>query len=352
LNRKIFEILLPIIIITSVFTTSGEADCNLKEFGIETQEEVTPNPLFKENTPQDWGTNPYKQTHTLNILRLIHNYPRLIRPLEKLFSHKNINLGTTDDTEYWGLLIAVGEYLNHPNQDRPSMLVEVENLYQSLIASENWNPSHIRKITGQNAKLDNILDGFLWLLQMAEKDDISLVYITTHGGYLDQDLPPKDEADGKDEILVPYEGFDDPTKFLWDDEINFILSILQSKGICMIVDSCYSGGFNDALQINIQAEHVNVEPISNKNWIEETLQELGSSTGRVILMSSEEDEVSYGSRFSYYIANGLQGYADTNHDEICTAEEVFEFAEGKYGPGADQHPTIKDTYNGELPLTK
>ena len=30
--------------------------------------------------------------------------------------------------EYWGLLIAVGKYLNNPNQDRPSMLVRVEEL--------------------------------------------------------------------------------------------------------------------------------------------------------------------------------------------------------------------------------
>ena len=396
MNKKTIAFVVMTVMVASVIMVSGETSIAINKHGVLQQKELAIHPSFEEDTmdtSQGWekGLNTHSdmfeqvhawsrkgnynvrvkakdtwemesdwsdtfivtmsKTHTFDLVRLIHNHPLLINPLEQLLSHKKITRGTTDDTEYWGLLIAVGEYLNHPEQDRPSMLVEVEHMYESLIASDNWDSSHIRKITGKNANLDNILDGFLWLLQMADNDDISLVYITTHGGYLDEDYPPKDEADGKDEILVPYEGFDDLTKFLWDDELNVILSILRSKGICLIVDSCYSGGFNDAVPITIQSIRAKDETELNKNWIEDIVQDLGSSTGRVILMSSEEDEVSYGSRFSRYVADGLEGDADTNHDAICTAEEAFEFAEEHYGPDSYQHPTIKDTYNGELPLT-
>lgn len=284
------------------------------------------------------------KTHNLDLIKLIHNNPFLMKPLEKLLSHLKINMGTTDDTEYWGLLIAVGEYLNNPNQDRPSMLVAVENMYQSLHSSDNWEPSHIRKIKGENANLENILEGFKWLLQMEDENDISLVYITTHGGYLNSDYPPKDETDGKDEILIPYEGFDDTSKFLWDDEINFFLNLLQSKGVCFIVDSCHSGGFNDAY---IKTK----DDAFSEHWINDFLDDLNDDFGRVILMSCEESELSYGSDFSYYIAQGFEGEADKNHDNICTAEETFEYVQPIVENMGMQHPTMVDTYDGELPLT-
>ncbi len=280
------------------------------------------------------------------LIDLSIKYPLLFPILEIIGEKLNsININNlNDEIEYWGLLISVGVYLNHPNQDRPSMLIEVENLYDRLLESNNWEPDHIRKITGKNANLENIIDGFKWLIQMEGRGDITLVYITTHGGFLDSDYPPYDEEDGKDEILVPYEGFDDLTKFLWDDEINFLLSLLQSEGICLIVDSCFSGGFNDQL-ICEYINNVNYE----KGWIEGLISEL-SGNGRVILMSSEEDEVSYGSSFSKYIARGLGGEADYNHDFICSAEEIFEYVQPIIVNFGMQHPTIVDTYNGELAL--
>jgi len=289
---------------------------------------------------------PKTKAQILDIVQFIHNHPNFIKPLEKIVSHLSFKKETTDDTEYWGLLIAVGEYLNNPVQDRPSMLVEVENLYQSLISSENWNPSHIRKVKGENANLENILEGFKWLLQMEDENDISLVYITTHGGFLNSDYPPKDETDGKDEILVPYEGFDDTSKFLWDDEINFILSLLESKGVCLIVDSCYSGGFNDALQVSF---HGNEQP--TQHFLNGFLEDLAGDAGRVILMSSEEDEVSYGSTFSHYIFQGLEGAADANQDMCVSAEEAFQYAEPFILQYGHQHPTMVDAYQGELLLT-
>jgi len=249
-----------------------------------------------------------------------------------------------DDVEYWGLLISVGEYLNHPEQYRSNMLTEVENLYNNLLESSNWESSHIRKITGKNANLQNIIDGFKWIIQKEGKGDISLIYIATHGGFLNSDYPPYDESDGKDEILVPYEGFDDFSKFLWDDEINFFLSLLESKGVCLIVDSCFSGGFND----QYSKGNSNYEDYG-KGWAKEFISELFGD-GRVILMSSEEDELSYGSYFSRYIARGLGGEADKNHDAVCTAEETFEYAQPIVIDKGLQHPTIVDTYNGEIPL--
>ncbi|HEC81013.1 MAG TPA: hypothetical protein ENI42_01115, partial [Thermoplasmatales archaeon] len=155
-----------------------------------------------------------------------------------------------DGTEYWALLVAVGVYANHPDENRPSMLREVDNLYNTLLSSQFWSQDHIRVIKGEDAKVLNILRGLVWLNTRVDGDDVSLVYITTHGFplYLDDkpvDLPPRDENDGCDEALVTYWGFERPLAIIWDDELNLFLSLLKSPGVCLIVDSCFSGGFND-----------------------------------------------------------------------------------------------------------
>ena len=66
-----------------------------------------------------------------------------------------------------------------------------------------------------------------------------------HPKGLPLDLPPKDESDGMDEFLVMYNGFENPYCIIWDDWLNFFLSRIKCQGLCLIVDSCYSGGFND-----------------------------------------------------------------------------------------------------------
>ncbi|MEA3458688.1 MAG: hypothetical protein U9R21_08440 [Candidatus Thermoplasmatota archaeon] len=156
-------------------------------------------------------------------------------------------------TEYWALLFAVGVYRNHSNQNRPSMLEAVDDLYDVLVDSPEWQPDHIHVIKGSQATGLRLIHELLWLIQNEGRNDMSLVYITTHGSPLKHpvtkepiDLPPKDEADGADEILVMYDGFETSYSFIWDDLLNFFLSMLQSKGVCLIVDSCFSGGFDDS----------------------------------------------------------------------------------------------------------
>ena len=64
--------------------------------------------------------------------------------------------------------------------------------------------------------------------------------------YVAGDIPSKDEADGMDEMFVMYNGFENqPFSFIWDDLLNYYLYRLKSNNLCLIVDSCYSGGFND-----------------------------------------------------------------------------------------------------------
>ena len=255
------------------------------------------------------------------------------------------------------MLVGVGVYYNNPDQERPSMLEAVDNLYSSLLSSPNWQADHIHVLKAGQATTFNLIKELLWLIRSEGKDDMVLLYITTHGTHLrnkdnlPMDLPPKDEADGDDEALVMYYGFDRWYDFFTDDMLKFFLKFLQSDGLCMIIDSCFSGGFNDPIGLGEPKE---IETSKAEEFTKGFLDEI-SANGRIVMMSSQEEEYSYGSTFSDLIIEGFNGWADLfgNNDGINSAEESFDFAypwvvlfsEGK------QHPTVVDLYPGEFIVT-
>jgi hypothetical protein len=231
------------------------------------------------------------------------------------------------DTQYWALVVGIGTYAENPEQNRPDMILEANDFRNLLLQSSWWSADHIKIITAENATGSNIFAGFRWLNKMVGPDDVVVVYLSTHGSYLPFDIPPRDENDSFDEFLVTYWGFAYNTSFITDDEINIMLNRLKSNNVCLIVDSCYAGGFND-------------------HW---KLLKIAPEQHRVILMGSCEDELSYSGGFAPYLIDGLRGYADSNQDGIVTAEEVFAYALPRSVPR--QTPTMYDGYPGELALT-
>ncbi|MBU0498154.1 MAG: caspase family protein [Candidatus Thermoplasmatota archaeon] len=258
-------------------------------------------------------------------------------------------------TEYWAVLCAVGEYLNHPEQNRPSMLEAVNLMKTILLQSSNWQEDHIHMLKGEQATGKNLIRELLWLIRKEGRNDYSLVYITTHGFPLKNDagkvdLWPKDEADGADEALVMYAGFEKWYAIIWDDLLNFFLSLLQSKGVCVIIDSCYAGGFNDDPFLAGGIDDLGFVEQFDVGFSKELAHD-----NRVVLMSCEEHSVSYGSFFSNFISEGFMGFADLNGnmDGINSAEEAFLYAKPRveWWTYWYQSPTMLDLFDGEMPIT-
>ena len=252
--------------------------------------------------------------------------PTITSPSQANILQNPSTMGTAA-TEYWALVVGVGKYAENPEQDRPLMVVEAKDFKDLLLQTSWWSEDHIKILTAEEATRGNILEGLRWLINRASSDDVVLVYLSTHGNHLPFDILPKDEEDGEDEMLVSYWGFAYNTSFIDDDQINIMLNQLKSNQVCLIVDSCYAGGFNDHYK----------------------LLKSSPEQQRVILMGSCEDEVSYSGGFAPYLIDGFRGYADSNGDGIVTAEEAFTYAQPRsFSP---QTPTIYDGYPGELPLT-
>ncbi len=276
---------------------------------------------------------------------------------------QNIQSAETSQSRYWALLFAVGVYEDYPDQNRPSMLEACDDLYDMLLQSPNyWQTSNVHVVKGDQALLQNLIKELLWLRKNSKSEDYVLVYLTTHGNHLYKsqgipwDLPPKDEPDGSDEILVMYNGFTKWYGIIWDDLLNFFLSIIKCQGLCLIVDSCYSGGFNDEpipLNIGNQKKFTGTAESFANGFVESL-----SAANRVVLMSCSENQISIGSDFSDLLIAGFGGLADTNtwgasgnNDGIVSAEESFRLAEFWLTLLGQQNPTISDGFPGDFPIT-
>jgi hypothetical protein len=292
----------------------------------------------------------YKRKRIISIIGffigsilLLNSFFISIAETQSMISHVESTNLFNKQSDYWALLIAVAVYADDPEQNRPLMLQEVDDFETALLNSPWWQEDHIKTIKGEDATVRNIIDGFKWLDSKEDSDDISVVYITTHGFPLGEDIPPLDEADGTDEALVSYWGFAYKNLFIWDDELNFLLNQLESHGVCLIVDSCYAGGFNDPPDWS--SDNLGVYD-SAVEWMNGFAEDV-SGQGRVVLMASCEDEVSYSGGFAPYLIDGIRGYGDANQDGIVTAEEAFLYAEPRT---TRQNPTIYDNFPGELPI--
>lgn len=262
----------------------------------------------------------------------------------------------SSSSQYWALLFAVGVYEGRPDQDRPSMLQACDNLSAVLLDSPSyWQASNIHVVKGGQCYLQALIKELMWLRKNSKSEDYVLVYLTTHGYYLTKkdgsplDLPPKDEADATDEFLFMYNKYTAWYGIIWDDLLNFFLSRIKCKGLCLIVDSCYSGGFNDNPLNTMAQQH---QQYAAKAFATSFVEDL-AAPGRVVLMSCQENEVSYGSYFSDFLISGFSGWADAtgNGDGINSAEESFAWAEFWVKLIAEQQPTIADSFGGEFPVT-
>ena len=260
----------------------------------------------------------------------------------------------TSQSQYLALLFAVGVYEGNPDAERPEMLEACDNLYTTLTDSpEYWSSSNIHTVKASQATLQNLIKELLWLRKNSNNEDYVLVYLTTHGNHLYNaqslpwDLPPKDEADGSDEILLMYNGYSQWYGIIWDDLLNFFLSMIKCKGLCLIVDSCYSGGFKDP-----EYNAIPHNTFTAKSFEAGLVEDL-SVDGRIVLMSSMESEISYGSFFSDGLIGGFQGWGDLfgNNDGINSAEEAYDIAKTYTELWSDQTTTIADGYSGEFPVT-
>jgi uncharacterized caspase-like protein len=205
------------------------------------------------------------------------------------------------------------------------------------------------------ANIHNAID---WMKTKADADDICLFLFSGHGSR-ETDIPPYDEADGRDEYLCPHDSLlASATNDIRDDELDDWMTPIKGKKV-VLLDTCFSGGF-----VKTPAYTIKTKP--GIPYMKPTGKMLGDGftkdldkSGYVTLTASQDTEFSYecpaleNGVFLYYVDEGLAGPANADDDRDISAEETYDYANPKVvSYYTEQHPQIYDGVTGELPVVK
>jgi uncharacterized caspase-like protein len=128
--------------------------------------------------------------------------------------------------------------------------------------------------------------------------------------------------------------------------------VLKTKKVLTIADTCHGYGFRDS--------RAGVDPKVN-NLINQYLQRFAAQKERAVITASDISETSledtrWGNGhgvFTYYLLKGLKGEADTNHDGIVTAGEIFTYLQRVVpeATGGQQNPRAMSGLAANLPVS-
>jgi len=197
----------------------------------------------------------------------------------------------------WALIVGTGRFKN-PSINLRYAAKDAQDFSDFLIREENFAPDHVQLLTNEAASRANILSllGSKWLPRVAEKDDLVVIYFSTHGSPSSLDV-------GGVNYLVAYDTDPDDlyaTGIAMQDLARIIKGRVHCDRIMLVLDACHSGGAGTASgKALVKSANIDVEPVVQ-------------GTGQLVISSSQPDQRSWessryeGSVFTRHIIDGFR----------------------------------------------
>ncbi|WP_395088245.1 caspase family protein [Armatimonas sp.] len=143
--------------------------------------------------------------------------------------------------EKYALFIGVTEMQNQPRDNWLSGPVNDLREMRAVFAEKyGFKPGNILSLEKSAASRAGIERAFReHLIQKAAPGDLVVFYYSGHGTQV-PDLN-KDEQDGKDEALCPYDAGSTIGSYITDDDLGRWVGQLRTKNVFVMLDSCHSG---------------------------------------------------------------------------------------------------------------
>jgi hypothetical protein len=160
------------------------------------------------------------------------------------------------------LIIAIGEYGTPPPHPvtgeplRPYRTLNAGNdvpLVRGALERQGFAPADVRVLRDAEADAEGLREALRRLVRDTGRGDVVVLHYSGHGHRLTNDDPDADEeADGYDELLVPYGAPDDfyagydGRLHIRDDELGGVVGELRQRAgptgsVTVFLDACYSG---------------------------------------------------------------------------------------------------------------
>jgi hypothetical protein len=218
-------------------------------------------------------------------------------------SIEKIDKANHEDVEYYAVLIGVAEFEYNETLPEDKLDDDAIAMHELLINSKNWREENTLLLINENATKESIQSSIVdWLDEREDENDVVLYYFSGHS----LKIPLKYRRYGHT-YSFPYDISD--YKFsedkITDIELDSWLDELESKNICLILDTCYSGKMKSLIQ---------------KNRV------ILTAGGKHFFCGVDESDALGFGIFTFFIMQGLKGIADINNDGWVAAEECFRYA--------------------------
>lgn len=241
---------------------------------------------------------------------------------------------TTSFEHGYALLVGVG------GDDISVTVDDAAALYDVLIDVNRagYPPKQVQLLTKEKATRQGILDGLDQIIQQVNVDDkaTAMVYYSGHGGRI------KQGQQDPSYYLVPH-GFDSARlsdTAITGTEFTQKIQALNAKKLVVFLDCCHAGGIPIAKEAPMTFA---------KSAIPSELDEvLNQGTGRVIVASSHDDELSYTgaklSDFTRCLLEALEGKGAARRDGVAHILNVLDylFIEVKKSTQGRQNPYVNE----------
>ncbi|MBN1400492.1 MAG: caspase family protein [Anaerolineae bacterium] len=150
----------------------------------------------------------------------------------------------SDSLNKWALLVGINRYPHFPPwRQLKGCVNDVEAMAAVLSQSYGFPPEHITLLRNAEATRAAILGAMHDLLGRVAANDLVVLHYSGHGSQMTD--REQDEADGKDETIVPHDSshLGGENRDISDDEINAWLQRLTALTpyVTLIFDCCHSG---------------------------------------------------------------------------------------------------------------
>ncbi|MBI5250012.1 MAG: ankyrin repeat domain-containing protein [Desulfomonile tiedjei] len=203
-----------------------------------------------------------------------------------------------------------------------------------------FKTANVTYLLNEKATKSEVEKYLYYTLPKAGKDDTVILFFSGHGAF--------DPIRPNDFLFLP---FDAETEYLGTTSVKMsgleFLKAVNAERVLIIADACYAGGFSQ------------MKPKALSPSLELFLQEARSSSGRAIITSARNGELSWespdfkNSVFTHNFLEGLKGKADRDRDGVVTLNEAYEYAYAhtKNETSGKQHPQFEGKVVGAFPLS-
>lgn len=264
----------------------------------------------------------------------------------------------------WALVVGIGKFQDRRIKPLSYTAKDARDMYDFLIDPKagRFKPDHVWKLIDEEATAANLRHAIGQLSLKAKRDDLVVIYLSSHGSPKSLDLTANEE-DKQVNYIVPHDTrLDDgaslyATAFPMREFEDVVENRLRARRVVIFMDTCYSAGVFQGVQV---ASLVGGKS-PDKGLIEEGLgishrmvNKLAQGTGRVIITSSNSNERSWESDeikngyFTYYLLQGLR-----QEGGMVSIEKVYNYLRDnvpqrvKKDKGQLQNPVLGKSVRGK-----